>query len=635
MKLIQIILVFFLLLFTRLPLNAIIPIDTIKITQQKQVDDFTNHLYFYKTNKSITPNQLLKIANSKTFYKIYPNKTVNYGNSGSNYWMLFTIKNNTDNQLTYYFQLNNPNLKFASLYQIKDTICSKIGSAGTNLPFHERIYNSNDIVFPLTFEKGKTYTFVCFLEGKTRLQIMPVLSHERIFKENEYKQYLILLVIVVFMAINFIANIVMYFTLKNKTNMIYSIYLVGLLLNIFTTEGYDFQFLYPNIPLFARISIYMATGLSTISLAYLVVPFLELTSQNSKFLKILIPLRWLGIASTILSLLVNSIFQHNTNLMELFFFTHIILFYIILFILFLIGVERSLQNYKPAWFYLIADIYIAYSGSEFALYLLGISNPEAIHSYPTNLEIGVIIDTILIFIGIIYQYNIMAKKRNDTLQYKLLEQQRQTMEHVVTSQEDERKRIAQDLHDDLGSTLSTLMLHISNLNNKMPIDEETNLHYEKSIILSKKSIDDLKTISYNLLPKEFTEKGLYEILRNRIDELNNLSKIKFILITDGDDKTLSNIISITLYRVTSELINNALKHSQATKVTIQLLLNNNEMVLIAEDNGIGISIDNKNQGSGLKNINSRIDFLNGKLTIDTNKKGTTIIIEVPINQSHT
>jgi len=69
---------------------------------------------------------------------------------------------------------------------------------------------------------------------------------------------------------------------------------------------------------------------------------------------------------------------------------------------------------------------------------------------------------------------------------------------------------------------------------------------------------------------------LYEILRNRIDELNNLSKIKFSLITDGDDKTLSNIISITLYRVTSELINNTLKHSQATKVTIQLLLNENE-----------------------------------------------------------
>jgi signal transduction histidine kinase len=633
MKVKLIILLFFSVLSIKSSVMAASPSDTLKITKQGILNDFTNHLYFYKTNVELTPNQLIESVNVHSFYKIYPEKTINYGKSNSNYWMVFTIKNTTDENLTYYLQLNNPSLKFTTLYRKSSSHFYKIGSAGNKIPFHQRVYNSNDIVFPLKLEKGRSYTYACYLEGKSRLQIMPIITDEITFKENEHKQYLILLVIIVFMAINFIANITLFFILKNKINFIYAIYLVGLLLNILTTEGYDFQYLYPNIPLFARISIYMATGVSTISLAYLVVPFLELTVENSKFLKLLITLRRLGIISTFTSLIISSIFQNNDSLLEVVFYSHIIIFYIILFILFLIGVERSLQNYKPAWFYLMADVYIAYSGSELALYLLGIDNPISIHSYPTNLEIGIVIDTLLIFIGIIYQYNIMAKKRNDIMQLKLLEQQRQTMDHIVTSQEDERKRLAQDLHDDLGGTLSTLMLHVSNLNNKKTIDEETNLHYQKSISLSKKAIDDLKTISYNLLPKEFSEKGLYEILRNRIDELNNLSKIRFVLITDGDDKILTNNISITLYRITSELINNTLKHSQATKVTIQLLLSEIEVMLIVEDNGTGIIIDDKKVSSGLKNINSRIEFLNGKINIDTSKKGTTIIIEAPITQS--
>jgi signal transduction histidine kinase len=608
---------------------AQLPRDTIKINDNKPLN-FTEHLYFYKTKGAISPQYLINQVPSTKFYKIHSQNTITWEACDSVYWMVFTIKNNTERDLTYYFKLNNPALQLAKLYCKNNSDIEFIGQAGLSIPFNKRIYNHSDIVFPLLINKNNTHTYFCFIDGKKGVKIMPQLQNEDEFKKVEFKQYLILALFTSFIALNFILNLLLFWFLKNKANLFYCFYLVGLLFLLYATQSYDFQYFFGNTPLLANVSIYLASGLSAVAMSYLIIPFLELTPHNTKFLKSIYILRWVSVTSTLMSFVIYFLFSNYPSIVSFYVNMHIIILFVFLVLLFLTGVERSLQKYKPAWFYLIAIVYFAFASTEYAIFLSGIAHPISMHNHPNNLEIGVILDTVIIFFGIIYQYNI-AKKKNDALVIELAFQQKHNMEQVIISQEEERQRIAQDLHDDLGSTLSTLMLHISNLNNKTPIDEETNLHYETSINLSAKAINDLKAISYNLLPKDFSEKGLFEIISNRINDLNNLPDIKFILITDGDDKQLSPIASITIYRITTELINNALKHSFASVVTVQILLSNIHLVLMAEDNGIGMNTMTNKTGAGIKNILSRVNFLKGTMNIDTNKKGTTVIIEIPID----
>jgi len=92
--------------------------------------------------------------------------------------------------------------------------------------------------------------------------------------------------------------------------------------------------------------------------------------------------------------------------------THIIILFVFLLILFFTGIERSIQKYKPAWFYMVAVLYFVYASVEYALYLSGISHPISMHAHPNNLEIGVIMDTIIILWASFI--NIISPKRKTT-----------------------------------------------------------------------------------------------------------------------------------------------------------------------------------------------------------------------------
>ena len=217
----------------------------------------------------------------------------------------------------------------------------------------------------------------------------------------------------------------------------------------------------------------------------------------------------------------------------------------------------------------------------------------------------------------------MLKQKND--------ENANLTENIITIQEQERKRIAEDLHDDIGATLSALHLHISNIPEQ--ILSGSNIlqqFYAKSLSLALKAATDVRGLSHDLLPKDFAELGLFTILQNRIDELNASCNTLFTLITDGKEKELTNIYSVTIYRIINELISNIIHHSQAQIAFIQILINLNELQIIAEDNGIGIPEVKTKNGIGMKNILSRVEFLKGKLNIDSSKKGTTIIINIPI-----
>lgn len=109
------------------------------------------------------------------------------------------------------------------------------------------------------------------------------------------------------------------------------------------------------------------------------------------------------------------------------------------------------------------------------------------------------------------------------------------------------------------------------------------------------------------------------------------TKIRFEFYTQELVNPMPKYSKIQLYRIMQEILNNSIKHSQCSQISLQLLTYPSNLLVIIEDNGIGFNIDSSQEGMGLKNIHSRISLINGKIDIDSNiNHGTTITIEVPI-----
>lgn len=217
---------------------------------------------------------------------------------------------------------------------------------------------------------------------------------------------------------------------------------------------------------------------------------------------------------------------------------------------------------------------------------------------------------------------------------RLRKKQESEIKAIVTTQEEERKRISQDLHDDVGTKLSALKLFISSLYNKAA---EINNNEMKSLAKNSdqiitESIQDVRQLLLNLSPAVLEEFGYRAAVESLISKINETHFIKFTLIVFDIDNRLKEDYELILYRITQELINNVLKHAEATTVTLQLFRRDNKIILMMEDDGKGFNVNMHRNGYGLKNLYARTKLMQGTISIDSwPGRGTNILIEIPYN----
>jgi len=215
----------------------------------------------------------------------------------------------------------------------------------------------------------------------------------------------------------------------------------------------------------------------------------------------------------------------------------------------------------------------------------------------------------------------------------LMEKQRMRLEAIVNTEERERHRIAKDLHDGVGQLLSSVKMNLTNTESGLE-----DKHTAAILSQSKKDIDqittELRNISYNLLPSSLDKFGLAPAMEEQINKLQDGSDINFHFNNSAKQERFDPKIEITLYRVFQEMLNNSLKHSSASEITVQLLQFGKELQLMFEDNGKGFNLKSgleKTGSSGLKNLYSRVALINGNMVIDSHpNSGTVIIVEVKL-----
>ncbi|TCI95095.1 tetratricopeptide repeat-containing sensor histidine kinase [Tenacibaculum sp. M341] len=230
---------------------------------------------------------------------------------------------------------------------------------------------------------------------------------------------------------------------------------------------------------------------------------------------------------------------------------------------------------------------------------------------------------------------IITHEKEKQIQTLINEQDIRTYNAMIDGKEKESKRIAQELHDNIGSKLALVKIFYQSIENNLNSNDIE--YYEKANLLLDETCKDVRNISHSLETGFLSNFGLvsalkeltqnYEIAYNKSSKEN----ISILLTFHRLDNRLKDNIERHVYRIIQELLNNILKHAKATEVHIQLLKFENKLNIIVEDNGVGFDTSKQQNGLGLKSIQQRvISEIKGNYLIDSGKgNGTTVTIDIP------
>ncbi|MDN3620610.1 MULTISPECIES: sensor histidine kinase [Polaribacter] len=247
--------------------------------------------------------------------------------------------------------------------------------------------------------------------------------------------------------------------------------------------------------------------------------------------------------------------------------------------------------------------------------------------------IGVLL---LLFMGLallLFFFSSRKKIVDKELEKKKLEvtHQKEIIQSIIITQEEERKRIAQDLHDDISSKLNVINLN-ANLLKDGDLSPEEYLIVNNGILeATDKTLESARKIAHNLLPPILEEFGFKDAVEELADSFNNSRKINITYNINYLKKHLNPQNELHLFRITQELINNSVRHGKAKNSTINISHKDKNLIFSYTDNGIGFNSDKKEnkKGLGMKNIESRVSLLNGKYSIGSEVgKGFNILIVI-------
>lgn len=214
-------------------------------------------------------------------------------------------------------------------------------------------------------------------------------------------------------------------------------------------------------------------------------------------------------------------------------------------------------------------------------------------------------------------------------------QELKSIHAMIDGQEKERKRIAQDLHDRLGSMLSVVKIHYKSVEENLEkMKADSKIQYEKANELLDEACVAVREISHNMVSGVLTKFGLIPALHELKQNLESTGELEIELIDYGFDDRMDNDMEINIYRIIQELIGNILKHANAKEISIQLLKKENRINITVIDDGVGFDTDKMIHfsGMGIKGIQSRVENLQGEVVFDSGKgNGTTVTIDIPMN----
>lgn len=237
-------------------------------------------------------------------------------------------------------------------------------------------------------------------------------------------------------------------------------------------------------------------------------------------------------------------------------------------------------------------------------------------------------------LAVILFFNISQKKiqseKLKTQQLKL-DFQRNLLEKTIQTQEEERNRIARELHDDIGSKLNIIHLNLHLLKTNLQKDKDVGELLEDIQIALQNSIESSRHLSHELIPPTLQKFGIQSAIDDLQHSVNRNDQLELNIQNDQNWKIEAGIQQLHLFRIIQELIQNALKHAFAKQLNLSFVTNKQQLKITYQDDGVGFSKENTGMGLGLENLHTRVQLLGGSWYINHDTpKGAEIKISIPL-----
>ena len=549
-----------------------------------------------------------------------------------NVWCKWTLKNTTGKDVSYSLKIADPFINHLHLYESSTENGGGhfLGKSGSCYPYAVREINYREHIFPIHVPAHSHLTYYLMMDkyGKALRLNMELWQTEKLFEKlysNNFSIGILYGILLVFLLI----AMVLFIQFRRRFFLGYIAYLIGGLLFSLSNSGILFQYVLGAFP--GRIvdlprpwALFIAS-IGLVSFAHYLFNHpiqsksLDRTRRvyNITYSSVFVigSLLYFFIAKAHFGWFVPlfSISGASLSSLGILLSLSIILHYYLK--------NKNLEALVLFVAYIILFLYMTvfYVNTFFYKFLY---HPFLLEN---NGLIILIMEAFVMSIVISIRINNILKKREE-LKRQVEKQKLELANSLIRGEENERKRVSKELHDGIGSYLSTIGLYVDQIKDGSPLKS-------KIREMVNEAHEETRRISNDLMPEAFERFGLLASIENLCHDLNESQKIKTRFITNLGKPRLSTAQQLNVFRIVQELANNTLKHANASELTIQLLHYKNTLTLSVEDNGEGIDMEAliKQKPKAFYSIKSRVNSLDAKLNIDSSVAGgTTIVVEISI-----
>jgi signal transduction histidine kinase len=576
---------------------------------------------FADSTRHLTLAQIRALYDQHRFSQLPGNRLLkNY--TTANHWL--HLRFGPANRGLVYLEIDNPRLNQVHFYQVTGGQLVNQVLTGDSLPFRSRGYPDYNWVFPVMPDVHlPTDVFVIVSKYGEVLNTQVRAWGPTAFEQHDRQRYLLWGILAGLTALVLLVNGMVWIATADGLYGWFMAVIIAHAFHLSAASGLSFQFLWPNYPIINDwYPQTISAWLIVLAQVHFMQRFIGQTAYNSRVFRYVNAFKYSIVGATALTiglLLFQAVPLYYFRLLV--FLT--LLFSLLVVPLAILSLRERVRRREP-----IILFYAAITSLQFLslmVYFGGISLAQLgkpLFEF-TNEELVVVnflVDLIILSLGVLYFGFTNYRQQNEQLLTTLHQQEQAQSGRIIEALEMERNRIAEDLYDDVGAMLSTAIGYVSSVARKPDVREKFPLLTEARHLLDR-AVENLRTVSHNLMPKNFAELGLAKSLAETVAKVSASTDIQFEYLVVGSEQRLNTSIEVQIFRIAVELINDIIKNSGATQATFQLIFGAEQLQLISEDNGP--------YPPQYNNLHSKVAFINGKIGADVSPGGVTVVVEIP------